>query len=351
MRATTTVNQSLPGLKDALLFLPYGIGDVVMHWKSLALLRHHMPTTWICAAGSKPAIQLLDDSRLADSTVTYDRWDIQHLWDSGTADGTHTFRKWFSEMQFRGVINSTLAPPVLQGALADVAHFDMNGDLYCTLLEEGRSGYEAVYRSSCTGWMLGNGEDEDAPLTISDAHGAEGCKAIRDFGGCASPFAVICPSASLPMKRWPLDRFTALADWIRNHFGLRVVFTAGPSDHLNDVPLLPPMHLLTTAAVLQHARLVVSNDTGIMHLAAKVGAPTVGIFGPTDPRVFLPPGARTIAVGGVQINCPKHGSHSWGLPQCWGENACPLRAESCINQVDLEEVQAAVEQVLNISIC
>ena len=112
--------------------------------------------------------------------------------------------------------------------------------------------------------------------------------------------------------------------------------------------MVPPLHLLTTAGILHRSRIVISNDTGLMHLAAAVGTPVVGIFGPTDPAVYSTPIDNVIALGGAHVSCEKHGKHFAGIPQCWGERRCPSRPESCINEVRLHEVKAAVQKLLRL---
>ena len=58
-----------------------------------------------------------------------------------------------------------------------------------------------------------------------------------------------------------------------------------------------------TAALLRRCDLLVSNDTGIMHLAAAMGTPTVGLFGPTSPRCWAPIGSRATYVYDTKVAC------------------------------------------------
>jgi ADP-heptose:LPS heptosyltransferase len=119
------------------------------------------------------------------------------------------------------------------------------------------------------------------------------------------------PGASRMGKAWPADRFawtarnlTAAGGPIENAL---VVVVGGPMDRaaaeeirglLTDVNFLDMSgaDLLTTSAVLRRARLFVGNDSGMMHLAAASGAPTLGLFGPTDERLYGPWGDRSAAV-------------------------------------------------------
>jgi heptosyltransferase-3 len=102
-------------------------------------------------------------------------------------------------------------------------------------------------------------------------------------------------------KVWPLRRWQGLLSYIVTRNGRRVVFLSGPADepfasfvswmsrqHKWPVAQGFPLDLLT--AILAAASLYVGCDSGVSHLAAAVGAPSVVIIGPTNPRVWAPPG-------------------------------------------------------------
>ncbi len=99
-------------------------------------------------------------------------------------------------------------------------------------------------------------------------------------------------------NRWPYQRYAALADWLAGDLGFQVAVFWGPGeDDLGERFLgavqvqttpLPGLDIRGLAAVLSHLRLVVCNDTGIMHLAAATGTPTFAIFGRNDPEYWRP---------------------------------------------------------------
>lgn len=66
-----------------------------------------------------------------------------------------------------------------------------------------------------------------------------------------------------------------------------------------DAPLLHAESLVELARSLAGARLYIGNDSGVSHLAAAVGCPTVVLFGPTDPRVWAPRGGHVTVVRGM----------------------------------------------------
>lgn len=104
---------------------------------------------------------------------------------------------------------------------------------------------------------------------------------------------VLHPGSGSPNKNWPMDRYAALAQKLERR-GLRVAWSLGPAEeHLlppNGAMRLAPESLVHLGRILARARGYVGNDTGITHLAAAVGCPTVALFGPTNATVWGPRG-------------------------------------------------------------
>jgi len=117
------------------------------------------------------------------------------------------------------------------------------------------------------------------------------------------PFALLNPGGNNPAKRWPVERFAALAHHLITSHGLRVVINGSPAEtelvstiqqaielnHPEDgdrVICLPELGgtIGSLKATVRRARVMVTNDTGPRHIAAAFGTPTVSLFGPTDPR-------------------------------------------------------------------
>lgn len=124
--------------------------------------------------------------------------------------------------------------------------------------------------------------DDAAEAAIDDAFAAAGLKA-RDR------LVVVNPGAGRPEKQWPAARFADLAARLVRDGAGRVLVVWGPgerdvartiAEHGRAV-LAPPTDLLALVAVLRRASVVVAADTGPLHLAAALGVPCVGLFGPT----------------------------------------------------------------------
>ncbi|MGD1092980.1 MAG: glycosyltransferase family 9 protein [Bryobacteraceae bacterium] len=104
-------------------------------------------------------------------------------------------------------------------------------------------------------------------------------------------YASIHPFASLPEKTWPADRFLAVADYLRDHYGLEPVFLAGPDDDVapfSGFRVLQNAPLAQVKSLLSGAQLFVGNDSGPAHIAAAFGVPVVALFGSSDPVTWAP---------------------------------------------------------------
>jgi heptosyltransferase-2 len=109
------------------------------------------------------------------------------------------------------------------------------------------------------------------------------------------PWVGLSPGATYgPAKRWPPERFAALGAALQREAGARLVLLGGPEerpvadlvqDYLNEpvLDLVGRTDLRQALGVLSQLRLLITNDSGLMHAAAALGVPLVALFGSTDP--------------------------------------------------------------------
>ena len=110
----------------------------------------------------------------------------------------------------------------------------------------------------------------------------------------SDPFAIINPGAAWPNKRWPAVYFAEVAAALKTMHGLPSVVLWGPGEErlAQDVVdashgsavVSPPTTLAELVSLTKAAAIMVSGDTGPLHVAGAVGTPLVGIFGPTNPE-------------------------------------------------------------------
>ncbi len=160
------------------------------------------------------------------------------------------------------------------------------------------------------------------------------------------PLVAINPVAKWPTKLWSPQRFRALAERLLES-GFQVVFTGSKEDRLclDDVTgtlgasvsrLDGRTTLKVLAAVYRLASVVVSTDTGPMHLAAAVGTPVVALFGPTAPSRTGPYGKGHLVLR-AGVSCSPCFSRS-----CKTTDLEPM---ACMNRITVEQVVDAVRRM------
>lgn len=171
---------------------------------------------------------------------------------------------------------------------------------------------EPVHKVVEAARLLKMADDPPGPyLFTSEATEAKADAILGDKGG---PILAIAPAANWVGKTWPVERFALLAVQLMQKGqpfeNGRLLILGGPDDRRTAEPLrrsLPrerwidltgQADLLTTYACLKRARLFVGNDSGLMHMAAAAGAPTLGLFGPSDERLYGPWGENARVVRG-----------------------------------------------------
>lgn len=195
-----------------------------------------------------------------------------------------------------------------------------------------------------------SGEPRAHRLTPDAARRARWAAAV----GQSRPVVGFFPGSNAPARRWPADRFAALAAAVAAR-GARVVVMGGAAETglTARVAAAAPgaldaggrTDLSDLAALLSVCDLVVTNDTGPMHLAGAVGAGTVSLWGPSDPEEVRQLGAPDTRVTGAPLPCkPCRRNH------CARRGAGTVLAhahEECMRLIQVEAALAALESALD----
>ena len=154
------------------------------------------------------------------------------------------------------------------------------------------------------------------------------------------------PGANWRLKRWPAGNFARLADALADRYRVRIAFIGDQED----LPLVQrilqrmkaPAFVATgrttfrqCGALLKRASLLVSNDSGPLHLGLALGTPVIALFGPTRPDLTGPPDGSKGATLFGSIGCP--------VP-CY-RLQCPVNL--CMSQITVEQVLDAAEKFLH----
>jgi len=171
-------------------------------------------------------------------------------------------------------------------------------------------------------------------------------RAKKLLSGLSGPLAVLAPGAAYgPAKRWPLERFGELAaEFLRRGFAVvflglereRAVVEAFWPGHPRGRNLCGLTDVAEAAAVIEKAAIFVSNDSGLMHLAAALKRPQVALFGSTSPEATGPlnPRARVISRNLPCSPCLKR--------------TCPQGHYRCLREISVEEVLTAALELAEV---
>jgi heptosyltransferase-2 len=165
----------------------------------------------------------------------------------------------------------------------------------------------------------------------------------------ANTFVVLCPGAEYgPSKRWPARHFAELAQSIlKTKPTAGIVLIGSPSDRVIGDAIVSGAALATSSAsrifnwcgstsldeaiaIISLCSNVVSNDSGLMHIAAALQVPQVAVFGSSDPK-HTPPNSAKATILSLHLPCsPCH------------QRKCPLGHLNCLNQISSAQVFAAL---------
>jgi ADP-heptose:LPS heptosyltransferase len=283
----------------ALVVHPGALGDVLQAVPALRAVRAALDGGAITFAGQPRLGRLLADWGLVQRTRAFDGLGLEALFTDepappALADALGGFDRvisWFGsrEETYRRRLRA-LAP----GAIVAPPVPEDDGPVWRHLL--GTVAEPEVMPS----WV------EPVRLSPAPATGSSLPSPLRGEGRGRGPSLVVHPGSGGEWKRWPVERFAAVIETLRHRHTLEVVVHQGPADaeaaqallaRLGDgVGTLLEPDLPRLAATLAAARAYLGGDSGVSHLAAAVGAPSVILFPPATRRRWAPWSPSAVAV-------------------------------------------------------
>lgn len=224
------------------------------------------------------------------------------------------------------------------------------GEFRFALLNDLRDREQAAYRTVDRFLSLGFAAGEPLPDPVpiprlaASADGAREARLALDLTDDGSPVLALCPGAEYgPAKRWPADYYADIARrrlqqgwqvWLLGSDKDRTVCQQIRDRAQGAVILAGRTSLAQAIDLLAVADLVVSNDSGLMHIAAATGTRVVALYGSSDPNYTPPmnPQARILSLG---LDCSP----------CF-QRECPLGHLNCLRQLDPDRVHLASEELL-----
>ncbi len=323
---------------SALLIRPGGIGDAVLLAPLINIIKNLYPAIQITILAERRNAGLFDLIPSVDKVYCYDRPAEFMRAVRGSYDLVIDTEQWH---RLSAVVARLIRAPMKIGFgtnerrrmfthSVSYSHDDYEAVSFIRLLEP--------LSDSCTV------SDNPAPfLTVPSDAALAAEELLKPLGG--APFVVLFSGASIPEKRWGVEGFKAIASFLKDH-GYGVVVVGALADLADGdritaeggLNLAGQTSLAETAGVIARSELLVSGDSGLLHIAVGLGIPTVSLFGPGRALKWAPRGENHFVLN-RQLDCSP--CTTFGTTP-----HCPSKAR-CMQAITVTEVAQATIRLLN----
>jgi ADP-heptose:LPS heptosyltransferase len=335
---TTPIKCNLPGsISSILLIRPGGIGDAVLLVPSIHSIKINYPQTRVTILAERRNAGVFPLVSGVDKVLCYDcpREFYQAL--RGRYDVVIDTEQWH---RLSAVVARLVRAPVKIG-------FDTNErrSMFTHTVPYSQEEYETVSFEHLLAPLELESERLEKvkpflhlPVAVSDKAGT----LLESLDG--NPFVAIFPGASIAERRWGAARFGQVAERLFGD-GYRVVVVGGREDRedgdliagSDGLNLAGMTNLAETAAVIARSRLLISGDSGVLHLAVGLDIPSVSLFGPGNAAKWAPGGEKHVVLNN-NLSCSPCTRFGTTPP-------CPDDAR-CMKDITADQVMAAAVSLL-----
>jgi len=289
------------------------IGDAILTLPALSSLRNTYPQARICILVKPWVADIFRLCPLVDEVIVYQS--------PGIHEGIFGKRRLARELKAQGFDVAVLLQNAMEAAIiARLSGIPVragyNTDVRSCLLSHPVVRTKAIKKVHQSRYYLamvqslGCGPPDEGPfLKLHGEDEQNAAKVLQDLGIADDQLLIgMAPGAAYgPAKRWLPDRFGALAEKFREELGFTTILfgSAGDRETTRDVQrhskyplydLAGITDLRTAVALMARCVLVISNDSGLMHVAGALNVPTIAIFGSTNPLTTAPMGTKNVII-------------------------------------------------------
>jgi len=350
-------NPTLAEKKGGILLIQLGdIGDVVLTMPTLRALRQHFPDRELMVCVREQAEELVADSPWTDETLLVKKGEmdirswIAYQKNILRALVTKTF---FLAIDLRtgtrgGILALLSSAPYRIGRFAEPAASWRNR-IFTHLVkpENERVQYSTEHNLNIVAPFGIETADTLPHLTVTELRSRRAHQLLVETGAPSNrPLIGIHPFSLWAYKEWRMDRLIALIDGIKARYDVSVIITGAPEEAVraeeirqecrsNVISLAGKTTVGDLPALLERCDLFIGVDTAALHIAAAVGVPTLGIFGPSDPVNWAPRGECHRVIG-QRLPCRP----------CRQKGCQNSEFSRCLDELDSETVLRVAQEML-----
>lgn len=279
------------------------LGDAVVTLPLLQTFRKKRPGWKISVIGSYPLLSLLKDSPYADELFSIDDASFSSFFSSGELSSEWAGRLRRAEFVFCLVEDFSLFIKLNRAGIRKV------------LMPFGAGENEHVTDKFLTALPHAGIRSADTipEIFISEEEKLFAKDFLKSEGLFRKKLAAVHPGSGSKKKNWPVEKFAAVGRKLVEDYGMKIIVPCGEADSdeveefkgyfdPGEVVLAGGLSVRRLAAVLSKCRIYTGNDSGVSHLAAACGVPSVCVFGPTEPAVWEPRG-REVRIVRKKVSC------------------------------------------------
>ncbi|MEA3280294.1 MAG: lipopolysaccharide heptosyltransferase II [Thermodesulfobacteriota bacterium] len=342
---------NLRNIKRLLIRSTNWIGDAVMTTPAIRAIRKNFPNAEISILAKPWVAPLFESSPYVDNLLIYDSAG-KHKGLAGKLRLARELKKYRFDAAI--LLQNAIEAAIIAFFAGIPCRIGYNTDARGFLLTHPVPCTPQIKKIHQTGYYLGilqgvglKTDGLELDLVVDKKYQKRSAEILEEHGISRKEMLVgINPSATFgPAKQWFPERYAALSDKIHEVFGARILLFGGPGDRelgarISRMMQHPPVDLCgktdleEALALINMCNLFITNDSGLMHVAAALDVPLIAIFGSTNSVTTGPQSQRSKIVR-VPIKCSP----------CL-KPECPEGHLKCMDQIDVDMVFEAVRKIL-----
>lgn len=321
---------------NILLWHQGALGDLMLSMPSIIAVRKTFPDVSIRLISRTDATDLLLASKIVDSVTSNDAsvfcalFSDMHIYDdhiAGLLDGYSRAFVFMRREDMRFMLN--LRRYVEDCRIIRTVPGDQDGPLHVSEFQLSQIEHIGIFVHDLPS-LLQPSPDDFNPVS-------------------KGAIVTIHPGSGGRNKCWPIKRFAGLIENLAVRHDFPCCILLGPAEversmsdeltsaigSIRNFEIVNGLSLSAVASLLSRTKIYIGNDSGITHMAAMLGTPTVAIFGPTDDRIWGPRGENVRIVRSAAACSP-----------CSPERLASCRNPGCLSQVGVDDVLTAARSLL-----